>query len=89
MTRRQFLRLMMSFDPSGFAVWDDFVWDRRIPELVSNTRDTLNGNYLDMFQCGRTYIIIRPQESTGASYAFSFERWETAETVSQALLAIF
>jgi hypothetical protein len=89
MNRRQFLRLMLSFDPVGFTVWEDFAEDRCIPNLVTNTRDTLNGNYLDMFQCSRTYIIIRPQESTGASYAFSFERWETAEAVSQALIAIF
>ena len=90
LNRRQFLlfpRLALCRSALARALWDQYLRDELIPTLVCPTECGWN-HLLDMFQFGRSYLIVRGEQFDDIRFALAFETWEEAQETRDLLLAM-
>lgn len=90
MNRRQFLllpRVYLSRSAIGRMLWDQYMRSEIVATMGSPTfcgKDHL----LDMFQYGRTYLVVRGEQFDDIRLTLGFDTWAQAAEVRELLLAI-
>ena len=90
MNRRQFLllpRLGLYRSTLGRILWDRYIRSEIVATLGS---PTLCGqdHLFDMFQHGRTYLIVRGEQFDDIRLTLGFDTWAQAEEVRELLVAV-
>lgn len=88
--RRQFLllpRLYLSRSALGRILWDRHMRSEIVATMGSPTVCG-NDHLLDMFQYGRTYLVVRGEQFDDIRLTLGFDTWAQAEEVRELLVAI-
>ena len=90
MNRRQFLslpRIALCRSALGQILWDRYMKSEIVATLGSPTvcgRDHL----FDLFQFGRSYLIVRGEQFDDIRLSLGFDSWQDAEEARELLLGI-
>ena len=89
LNRRQFLlvpRLSLCRSALGRILWDKYMRSELIATMGSPTLCGTD-HLFDMFQHGRTYLVVRGEKFDDVRLTLGFDTWAEAEEVCELLLA--
>jgi hypothetical protein len=90
LSRRQFLllpRLSLCRSALGRLLWDQYMRSELVATMGSPTMCGMD-HLFDMFQYGRTYLVVRGEKFDDIRLTLGFDTWREAEQVRDLLLAI-
>ena len=89
LNRRQFLllpRLTLCRSALGRVFWGQYMCDELVATMASPTVCGMD-HLFDMFQHGRTYLVVRGEKFDDIRLTLGFDTWDEAEEVRELLLA--
>jgi hypothetical protein len=89
LNRRQFLflpRLSLCRSALGRLLWDQYMRSELVATMGSPTMCGMD-HLFDMFQHGRTYLVVRGEQFDDVRLTLGFDTWEEAQEVRDLLLA--
>jgi hypothetical protein len=90
LNRRQFLllpRLSLYRSALGRVLWDQYMRSELVATMGSPTLCGVD-HLFDMFQHGRTYLIVRGEQFDDVRLTLGFDTWAEAEDVRELLVAM-
>ena len=90
LNRRQFLllpRLSLCRSALGGLLWDQYMRSELVATMGSPTMCGMD-HLFDMFQYGRTYLVVRGEQFGDIRLTLGFDTWEKAQEVHDLLLAM-